>query len=154
MEDAVSETNPTPHLPCPGTMPVLCRHGGTDGSDRLIDGCQTQPGRQVQRFKESALRFAPAQLSRDHLDQRFTGFGHAATQDNQSRVNGLGQNLDSVADGAHYHVQHIDGLGLPLFRATNQVGHRRVGVGPQTSTDAPEQTVSKHPYCPQGHLRR
>lgn len=75
----------------PGTMPVLCRHGGTDGSDRLIDGCQTQPGRQVQRFKESALRFAPAQLSRDHLDQRFTGFGHAATQDNQSRVNGLGQ---------------------------------------------------------------
>ena len=79
------------------------------------------------------MRFAPAQLSRDHLDQRFTGFGHAATQDNQSRVNGLGQNLDSVADGAHYHVQHIDGLGLPLFRATNQVGHRRVGVGPQTS---------------------
>lgn len=110
--------------------------------DRLIDGCQTQPGRQVQRFKESALRFAPAQLSRITSTNEFTGFGHAATQDNQSRVNGLGQNLDSVADGAHYHVQHIDGLGLPLFRATNQVGHRRVGVGPQTSHGCAQQTVS------------
>lgn len=154
MEDAVSETNPTPHLPCPGTMPVLCRHGGTDGSDRLIDGCQTQPGRQVQRFKESALRFAPAQLSRDHLDQRFTGFGHAATQDNQSRVNGLGQNLDSVADGAHYHVQHIDGLGLPLFARRIRSGIGGSALGHRRPTDAPEQTVSKHPYCPQGHLRR
>lgn len=45
----------------------LRRHGGTDGSDWLADRCQTQPGRQVQRFEESALRFAPAQLSRDQL---------------------------------------------------------------------------------------
>ena len=110
----------------------LRRHGGTDGSDWLADRCQTQPGRQVQRFEESALRFAPAQLSRDHLDQWFAGFGHATAQDDESRINGLSQDLYGVADGAHYHVQHIDGLGLPLFRATNQVGHRRVGVGPQT----------------------
>ena len=35
---------------------------------------------------------------------------------NAQKSYGLGQNLDSVADGAHYHVQHIDGLGLPLFQ--------------------------------------
>lgn len=132
----------------------LRRHGGTDGSDWLADRCQTQPGRQVQRFKESALRFAPAQLSRDHLDQRFTGFGHATAQDDESRINGLSQDLYGVADGAHYHVQHIDGLGLPLFARRIRSGIGGSALGHRRPTDAPEQTVSKHPYCPQGHLRR
>ena len=85
----------------------LRRHGGTDGSDWLADRCQTQPGRQVQRFEESALRFAPAQLSRDHLDQWFAGFGHATAQDDESRINGLSQDLYGVADGISSYTPKI-----------------------------------------------
>ena len=49
---------------CSSDLHVAAARRRHDEYDRLIDGCQTQPGRQVQRFKESALRFAPAQLSR------------------------------------------------------------------------------------------
>lgn len=154
MEDAVSETNPTPHLPCPALCQCYGRHGGTDGSDRLIDGARrSRPAGPAFQGIGIAIRAGAAQpRSPRPTVHRVLAMPPPKTTSRGSTD--WAKILDSVADGAHYHVQHIDGLGLPLFRATNQVGHRRSALGHRRPTDAPEQTVSKHPYCPQGHLRR
>ncbi len=154
MEDAVlRETNPTPTSSMPGTMPVLCRHGGTDGSDRLIDGCQTQPGRQVQRFKEWACD--PRRRSSAVITST-NGSPVLAMPPPKTISRGSTDwaKIWIVSPMARTTMSSTSTASASRF-SRDESGRASAGRRWATRTACRcRPTISKHPYCPRGAARR